>query len=384
VRVPALSSERAARRDAIRSAMEHAFGGYAKHAWGYDELRPVSGVGVNNFHPPSGIGGLTIVDALDTLIIMGLDNFVNASLAWIESSLNVTEVGDVGTFETVIRIVGGLMSAYHLTGNPLLLRKAEHVALPLARCFTRTEGAPYPNVNMRMGTCSWNPWRSSVPAAVNLMVEWRALATSSENPIFAEALHAQENFVARLQDASVAAGMGGMIASEVREDGFQKPGSGQATTIGSPADSYYEYLLKSFAQGNFTDLRWRGYWLQVVDSVVDKMAVKVPNVGQGDLVVTHETLLGHISRPSHNVYPANAQFKMDHFSWYVETSDFLVFLIQSRWQRLTCFCCCFALLILVEPAAGYLALYISLSVFPTSTWSSLASVATATMKQHME
>ena len=44
-----------------------AWNNYKKYAWGKDELRPVSGRGNDWF----GVG-LTIVDSLDTLYIMGL------------------------------------------------------------------------------------------------------------------------------------------------------------------------------------------------------------------------------------------------------------------------------------------------------------------------
>jgi endoplasmic reticulum Man9GlcNAc2 1,2-alpha-mannosidase len=201
------------------------------------------------------------------------------------------------------------MSAYHLTGNELLLRKAEHVALPLAHCFLRTDAVPYANANLRERTCSGNPWASSVPAAVNLMVEWRALAAASANPIFDKALRAQELVVSRLQDFS---STGGLIASEVREHGFPAPAPNLLTTIGSPADSYYEYLLKSYVQGNMTEPRWRDYWLEVVDSVVEKIAVDVPGVGH----VTRELLLGHLSRPAVVEHSENMRLTMDHFSWY--------------------------------------------------------------------
>lgn len=47
--------------------MVHAWQGYRQHAWGMDELCPVSKEGRNSF---SGLGA-TIIDALDTLYIMG-------------------------------------------------------------------------------------------------------------------------------------------------------------------------------------------------------------------------------------------------------------------------------------------------------------------------
>jgi hypothetical protein len=62
----AVVREEAGRKDVVRQAMRHAWEGYVKYAWGFDELKPVSRRGVNNF----GGFGLTIVDSLSTLWLM--------------------------------------------------------------------------------------------------------------------------------------------------------------------------------------------------------------------------------------------------------------------------------------------------------------------------
>lgn len=47
--------------------MKHAWNAYRTHAWGYDELRPISK------SPSQWFGlGLTIVDSIDTLYIMNM------------------------------------------------------------------------------------------------------------------------------------------------------------------------------------------------------------------------------------------------------------------------------------------------------------------------
>lgn len=65
----------AGRAEAVRDAMRHAWGGYYKYAFGADELMPTSkkpktdilgGVGVKGM-------GVTIIDALSTLKVMGLE-----------------------------------------------------------------------------------------------------------------------------------------------------------------------------------------------------------------------------------------------------------------------------------------------------------------------
>lgn len=55
-------------RDAVREAFLHAWSGYKKYAWGRDELAPVS----RHYKTTFGDLGVTIVDALDTAILMGL------------------------------------------------------------------------------------------------------------------------------------------------------------------------------------------------------------------------------------------------------------------------------------------------------------------------
>lgn len=61
--------------------------------------------------------GLTLVDSLDTLLIMGLrDEFLEAR-NWVESSLAVNPDLDVNLFETTIRVLGGLLASFHLSAG---------------------------------------------------------------------------------------------------------------------------------------------------------------------------------------------------------------------------------------------------------------------------
>ena len=59
--------------------------------------------------------------------------------------------GDISVFETNIRYVGGLLSAYALTGDELFLEKATHVADKLTPAFKSPTGIPYALINMRTG-----------------------------------------------------------------------------------------------------------------------------------------------------------------------------------------------------------------------------------------
>lgn len=86
-------------------------------------MDPVSKSTRNNY---GGVGN-TVIDSLDTLHLMGLSNEFNVARDWVRdrfdpSSLDVY----VSVFETTIRCLGGLISAYDLTGAiPQLLRRAQ-------------------------------------------------------------------------------------------------------------------------------------------------------------------------------------------------------------------------------------------------------------------
>lgn len=108
-------SEWIARQVKVKEAFIHAWSGYRKYAMGYDELMPLSQRGVD------GLGGLgaTIVDSLDTAMIMGIDEVASEAGDWIEKHLmeRINGKGQVNLFETTIRVLGGLLSAYHLSGG---------------------------------------------------------------------------------------------------------------------------------------------------------------------------------------------------------------------------------------------------------------------------
>ena len=96
-------------RERVRAMFYHAYGGYVKHAYPYDELRPLSCDGVDTW----GSYSLTLIDALDTLAVLEdwpefrrVAKLVGGGRDDFDSDVNVS------VFETNIRIVGGLLSAH--------------------------------------------------------------------------------------------------------------------------------------------------------------------------------------------------------------------------------------------------------------------------------
>ena len=68
--------------------------------------------------------GLTIVDSVDTIILMGLGAEYADAREWIANSLDFNQDLKVNMFEATIRLLGGMLAAYHLTQDQLYLDKA--------------------------------------------------------------------------------------------------------------------------------------------------------------------------------------------------------------------------------------------------------------------
>jgi mannosyl-oligosaccharide alpha-1,2-mannosidase len=106
------------RADAVRKAFREAWQGYTA-VFGADEIRPLSGLGSNSRNG----WGATPVDALSTAILMGEKDIVNQILDFVPKinfAVNKNPKESVSLFETTIRYLGGLTSAYDLLsiGSP--------------------------------------------------------------------------------------------------------------------------------------------------------------------------------------------------------------------------------------------------------------------------
>jgi mannosyl-oligosaccharide alpha-1,2-mannosidase len=133
--------------------MKHAWDNYVTYAWGKNELRPVSKRGHSASIFGSSSMGATIVDSMDTLYIMGMMEDFDKGKEWISNNLDMNQMGgDVSVFETNIRYVGGLLTAYAFTGDEMFKQKAVHICDKLLPAFDTPTGIPYALVNMRAGS----------------------------------------------------------------------------------------------------------------------------------------------------------------------------------------------------------------------------------------
>ncbi len=256
--------------DRIREAFLHAWNGYKRHAWGQDQLTPLSSAG-RNWHAASLL--MTPLDAFDTMLLMGLEDEAAEAKVLILERLSFDHDFSVQVFEVTIRLLGGLITAYQMDGDPRFLSLAVDLADRLLPAFDSPTGMPYRYVHLRTGAVR-EP--VSNPAEIGtLMLEFGTLSRLTDDPRYYE--RAKRAIVELFRRRSAIGLVGTTIDVETGE------WVDRDSHMSGRIDSYYEYLLKawllfgdrdfermyqeSIAAANryLPDDRSTGYWYGHVD-----------------------------------------------------------------------------------------------------------------------
>lgn len=158
-RRPLSIAEQDERRLAVRAAMQFAWENYEEHAFGGDEVDPKNGVKLANVW---GNIACSLVDGMDTLYVMGLTDEFARAREYVAKHLRFDHLGADGSslsvFETIIREVGGLLSAYDLSGDAVFKDKAVELADLLTPAFDEDEGVFYTIFNPLTKAKSFAAW----------------------------------------------------------------------------------------------------------------------------------------------------------------------------------------------------------------------------------
>jgi mannosyl-oligosaccharide alpha-1,2-mannosidase len=197
-----------ARRLEVKNAFIKSWKSYKWYGWMFDEVTPVSGVGKNTF----GGWAATLVDALDSLWIMGLkDDFYAAAAAAATIDWSVTEETSVNFFETTIRHLAGLLSAYDLSQEETLLRKAIELGDMLYCAFdTPTRMPPFwlDFQKVRDGALVAGI-RDPSASVASAGLEFTRLAQLTGNDKYYDAINRVSRFLADTQNTTKLPGMWG-------------------------------------------------------------------------------------------------------------------------------------------------------------------------------
>ncbi|KAK2624030.1 hypothetical protein QTJ16_006664 [Diplocarpon rosae] len=247
-------SIRESRLEEVRNAFLHSWKGYKEEAWGKDELKPISG----GYKTPFCGWAATMVDSLDTLWIMGLKDEFEMSLKELKMVDFTNKEGcRINLFETTIRHLGGLLSAWDLSGSayPILIEKAVELAEVLYTAFDTPNRMPTPHYVWSATDPDLHDHlpSNSVCLAVlgTLSLEFTRLAQITGNDKYFDAIQKVMNELEKWQDLTVLPGMWpAIVKSDFYNNslllGSPHVGSREQFTLGALADSAYEYLPKQF------------------------------------------------------------------------------------------------------------------------------------------
>ena len=215
----------------VKDEMLHAWRGYEKYAWGHDELKPVSRA-PHDWYASTLL--MTPVDALDTLVLMGLTDEAEKARTLIVERLSFDKDVEVKSFEITIRLLGGLLSAHQLTGDPKLLRLADDLGARLLPTFDTPTGMPYMYVNLRTGKT--REARSNPAEIGTLILEFGTLSRLTGKPVYFEKAKRALTELAKRRSSI------GLVGDEI--DVRTGKWLSRTSHVGGGIDSYYEYLLK--------------------------------------------------------------------------------------------------------------------------------------------
>jgi mannosidase alpha-like ER degradation enhancer 2 len=241
----------------VRQAFLHAWNGYRRYAWGHDDLNPISKT-PHDWYGTSLL--MTPVDAFDTMVLMGLAKERADATRLILDRLSFDQNVSVQLFEVTIRLLGGLLSAYQMDGDPGFLRLAGDLGNRLLPAFDSPTGMPFRYVNLKTGETR-DP--VSNPAEIGtLMLEFGTLSKLTGNPVFYDKA---KRAVMELYRRRSGIGLVGSTI-DVRSGEWQD----SLSHVGGGIDSYYEYLLKAWRL--FDDEDCREMWEASIGAVNTHLA----------------------------------------------------------------------------------------------------------------
>ncbi|ORX40714.1 glycoside hydrolase [Kockovaella imperatae] len=268
------------RADAVKAAYVDAWNDYADHAFGFDGYNPLTKTGTTG----SGGWGLIIIDGFDTAVIMGLKDIADRQLQHIASqNFNVSTDPQIDEFDTIIRLIGGLLSSYDLITSQLvpfagdynqtqvakLLDGAKTLADFLSPVFSSPTGLPYFWINTTTRVPSEGFFQNTATFGT-VILEYHRLSDLTGDETYRNQADRAEAWLLNPQPAPV---YPSLVGSQVNIDSgqFENENAGWQSGV----DSFFEYLIKSVVYDDTQQYagEYQSFWTTAVESTQQHLAV---------------------------------------------------------------------------------------------------------------
>ncbi|KAJ1890875.1 hypothetical protein LPJ66_007232 [Kickxella alabastrina] len=263
----ALKKLRANRANDVRDGFLRAWKSYKKYAFGSDEINPIT---LEPLTTRNGWGA-TLIDSLDTIYIMGLkEEFKDAADLVKKVNFGKNDGEPSKVFETNIRYIGGLISAYELSNDKMFLKQATALADIMLEAFDTPTGIPWQmwDVQTGKGSSDSGPMTMNNLAEIGTyQLEFFRLSQLTHDPVYHKA--AQRVYDVLLDRNQPKKGttysVPGLypIFIDINSGKFLagKP------NLGGGSDSFYEYLIKTWALSGFKMQRSLDMWQESLKGI---------------------------------------------------------------------------------------------------------------------
>ncbi|MCK9218698.1 MAG: glycoside hydrolase family 47 protein [Bacteroidales bacterium] len=230
---PFTNSQKREQAEKIKEACRYAWKGYLQYARGFDALQPISKTG-HNWYATSFL--MTPLDSYDTFVLMGLKPEAETAKEIVLSKMNFDVDQEIQLFEINIRLLGGLLSGYELSGDPRFLNLAKDLGRRLLPAFNSPTGMPYRYVNLKTGQTRD---AQSNPAEIGTyLLEFGKLTQYTGDTVYYRvAKKAAFEIFKRRSDLDLVGTIIDVNTGEWKNTECQ---------IGARIDSYFEYLFKAW------------------------------------------------------------------------------------------------------------------------------------------
>ncbi|KAF8717523.1 hypothetical protein AX14_012169 [Amanita brunnescens Koide BX004] len=172
-------------------------------------------------------------------------------------------------FETVIRYLGGLLSAYALSGEPILLMRADDLGRMLLPAFNTTSGLPMFAVNTVSGRTNsgWN-YNALWSEIISNQMEYKLLAHYTGRSVY---YNKTETVMQYMYSANITGGLFPTMWNV--QDGLPM---NHHHSVGAYADSAHEYLLKQWLLTGQSEPKAKDLYLQSVEGILTNLTYISP------------------------------------------------------------------------------------------------------------
>lgn len=270
------------RKAEIRKQFLKCWRSYRSYGWMHDELRPISGEVTDQF----GGWATMLIDALDTAYIMGFDEEFSSAIADVERiDFGYTHLDKINVFETNVRHLGGLLSAYELSSDKRLLNKAKEVGEMLYRAFDTPNHMPITRWDFRAageGKPQLAHDQVLLAEIGSFTMEFTRLSQLTGDPKWYDAGTRITRLLDEQQSKTKLPGMWPIVVSGKQADFTKDTGF----TLSAMADSVYEYFGKMYVLLAGRDAIYRKLYEASLKTAAEKILFRPSLPGDPDVLVS--------------------------------------------------------------------------------------------------